>query len=165
MLEIKLKKAEETIADQGMIAAAKSKHYEDKFKAMAQEHQAAIRKANEDAQAKLDAAHLQYQQDMTSYRDGLKGSVVVSLLQARLRMAYEAEALGFECPSWNVKAWETKLADLKGTPVERPAKHAGGDPPKATDAAAEAGGDAEKNPEGDAGAGADEAMVEEGAAP
>ncbi|MFS7948334.1 hypothetical protein Hanom_Chr06g00558761 [Helianthus anomalus] len=73
---------------------------------------------------------------MSSYRDGLKGSVVVSLLQARLRMAYEAEALGFECPSWNVKAWETKLADLKGTPVERPAKHTGEDPPKTTDAAA-----------------------------
>ncbi|KAJ0879283.1 hypothetical protein HanRHA438_Chr10g0449611 [Helianthus annuus] len=60
MLEAKLKKAEVTIADQGMIAAAKSQHYEDKFKAMTQEHQAAINKANEDAQAKLDAAHLQY---------------------------------------------------------------------------------------------------------
>ncbi|KAJ0454898.1 hypothetical protein HanIR_Chr15g0745171 [Helianthus annuus] len=99
ILEAKLKKAEVTIADQGMIAAAKSQHYEDKFKAMTQEHQAAIHKANEDAQAKLDTAHLQYQQDMSSYRDGLKGSVVVSLLQARLRMAYEAKALGFECPS------------------------------------------------------------------
>ncbi|KAM0070940.1 hypothetical protein Hdeb2414_s0001g00019121 [Helianthus debilis subsp. tardiflorus] len=135
ILEAKLKKAEVTIADQGMIVAAKSQHYEDKFKAMTQEHQAAIHKANEDAQATLDAAHLQYQQDMSSYRDGLKGSVVVSLLQARLRMAYEAKALGFECPSWT------------------------------TEAAADAGGEAEKNPEDDAGVGADEAMVEEGVAP
>ncbi|MFS7919004.1 hypothetical protein Hanom_Chr03g00207841 [Helianthus anomalus] len=34
MLEVKLKKAEVTIVDQGMIAAAKSQHCEDKFKAM-----------------------------------------------------------------------------------------------------------------------------------
>ncbi|KAJ0601153.1 hypothetical protein HanIR_Chr03g0125141 [Helianthus annuus] len=68
MLEIKLEKAEASIADQGAIAATKSQHYEDKFKAMTQEHQAALHKANEDAQAKLDAALLQYQQDMSSYR-------------------------------------------------------------------------------------------------
>ncbi|MFS7929553.1 hypothetical protein Hanom_Chr04g00333841 [Helianthus anomalus] len=56
MLEVKLKKAEVTIADQGMIVAAKSQHYEDKFKEMTQEHQSAINKANQDPQAKLDAA-------------------------------------------------------------------------------------------------------------
>ncbi|KAF5789160.1 hypothetical protein HanRHA438_Chr09g0378871 [Helianthus annuus] len=44
MLESKLKKAEVTIADQGMIAAAKSQHYEDKFKAVTQEAQTAIKK-------------------------------------------------------------------------------------------------------------------------
>ncbi|MFS7943975.1 hypothetical protein Hanom_Chr06g00506571 [Helianthus anomalus] len=55
MLEVKLKKAEVTIVDQGMIVAAKSQHYEDKFKAMTQEHQTAINKANQDAQATLDA--------------------------------------------------------------------------------------------------------------
>ncbi|KAJ0821024.1 hypothetical protein HanPSC8_Chr16g0715131 [Helianthus annuus] len=114
MLEVKLRKAETTITDQGMIAAAKSQQYEDKFKAVTQEAKAAINKANEDAQAKLDAAHLQFEQDMTTYREGLKGSVVISLLQARLKMAYEAKALGFECPSWNVSAWEAKLKDLGG---------------------------------------------------
>ncbi|MFS7962156.1 hypothetical protein Hanom_Chr08g00723341 [Helianthus anomalus] len=44
MLEVKLKKAEVTITDQGMIAAAKSHHYEDKFRAMTREHQAAMKK-------------------------------------------------------------------------------------------------------------------------
>ncbi|KAM0064095.1 hypothetical protein Hdeb2414_s0003g00098631 [Helianthus debilis subsp. tardiflorus] len=34
MLEIKLKKAETDVADQETIAAAKSQHYEDKYKAM-----------------------------------------------------------------------------------------------------------------------------------
>ncbi|KAJ0847739.1 hypothetical protein HanPSC8_Chr13g0548731 [Helianthus annuus] len=56
MLEIKLKKAETDVADQATIAAAKSKHYEDKYKAMTQEHQATIKKITQEAQAKYDAA-------------------------------------------------------------------------------------------------------------
>ncbi|MFS7969305.1 hypothetical protein Hanom_Chr09g00807591 [Helianthus anomalus] len=40
MLEAKLKKAEVTISDHGMIVAAKSQHYGEKFKVMTQEHQA-----------------------------------------------------------------------------------------------------------------------------
>ncbi|KAJ0810213.1 hypothetical protein HanPI659440_Chr01g0024121 [Helianthus annuus] len=80
MLEAKLKKAEVTITDQGMIAAAKSQHYEDKFKAMTQEHQAAMKKASHEAQAKLDAVQVQHEQDMASYREGLKSYVVISLL-------------------------------------------------------------------------------------
>ncbi|KAJ0668972.1 hypothetical protein HanPI659440_Chr17g0695711 [Helianthus annuus] len=166
MLEVKLKKAETTIADQVMIAAAKSQHYEDKFKAITQEAKAAINKANEDAQAKLDAAHLQFEQDMTTYQEGLKGLVVISLLQARLKMAYEAKALGFEFPSWNVSAWEAKLKDLGGSLVEYPTKPACEEPSKGAEEAADAGRDVEKNPNGDVGAdvGGD-AAVEEGAAP
>ena len=48
-LESKLKKAEVTISDQGMIAAAKTQHYEDKFKTMTQEHQATLKKATHEA--------------------------------------------------------------------------------------------------------------------
>ncbi|KAJ0846928.1 hypothetical protein HanRHA438_Chr15g0730431 [Helianthus annuus] len=133
---------------------------------MTQEHQAALHKANEDAQAKLDAALLQYQQDMSSYRDSLKASVVISLLQARLRMAYEAKSLGFECPSWNVKAWEAKLQDLGGHPVAHPSKHAGEESSKAAEEVVNAGDGAEKNPEGDAGADAGKEVADqEGAAP
>ncbi|MFS7978008.1 hypothetical protein Hanom_Chr10g00910631 [Helianthus anomalus] len=81
-------------------------------------------------------------------------------------MAYEAKSLGFECPSLNVNAWEEKLKDLGGNPVEYPAKPAGEEPSKATKEATNAGGDTEKVPEDDAGAGAGEdAAVEEGAAP
>ncbi|MFS7962600.1 hypothetical protein Hanom_Chr08g00728551 [Helianthus anomalus] len=105
ILESKLKKAEVTISDQGMIVAAKTQHYEDKFKAMTQEHQAALKKATCKAQTQLDAIHAQHEQDMATYRESLKGSVVISLLQARLKMAHEAKALGFEWPSWNVDAW------------------------------------------------------------
>ncbi|KAM0070828.1 hypothetical protein Hdeb2414_s0001g00017811 [Helianthus debilis subsp. tardiflorus] len=99
MLEAKLKKVEVTIADQGMIAAAKSQHYEDKFKVVTLEAQITVKKANQDAQAKLDAAQLEHEQDMNSYQEGLKGPVMISLLQARLKMAYEAKVVGFECPS------------------------------------------------------------------
>ncbi|MFS8026854.1 hypothetical protein Hanom_Chr16g01491581 [Helianthus anomalus] len=42
--------------NQGMIAAAKSQHYEDKFRAMTLEHQADMKKDAHEAQAKLDAA-------------------------------------------------------------------------------------------------------------
>ncbi|KAJ0516470.1 hypothetical protein HanLR1_Chr11g0391561 [Helianthus annuus] len=114
-LESKLKEAEITISDQGMIAAGKSRHYEEKFKAMTQEHQTALNRATLQAQADLEAVHMQHEQDMVSYRESLKSSVVISLLQARLKMAHEAKALGFECPSWDVGAWETKLKNLGGT--------------------------------------------------
>ncbi|MFS7962802.1 hypothetical protein Hanom_Chr08g00730781 [Helianthus anomalus] len=96
MLESKLKKVEATIVNQEAIATAKSEHYEAKYKAMTQEHQSAIKKITHEAQAKSDAAQVQHEQDMASYREGLKNSVVISLLQARLKMAYEAKALGFE---------------------------------------------------------------------
>ncbi|MFS7912634.1 hypothetical protein Hanom_Chr02g00132231 [Helianthus anomalus] len=112
MLESKLKKAEATVMDQAAIAIAKSEHYEAKYKAMIQEHQSALQKITHEAQAKSDAAQVQHEQDMASYRGRLKNSVVISLLHARLKMAYEAMALGFECPSWNIKDWEVKLKDL-----------------------------------------------------
>ncbi|KAJ0742720.1 hypothetical protein HanPI659440_Chr10g0367351 [Helianthus annuus] len=167
MLEAKLKKADVTIADQGMIAAAKSQHYEDKFKVVTQEAQVAVKKANQDAQAKLDAAQLQHEQDMNSYQEGLKGSIVISLLQARLKMAYEAKAAGFECPAWNIDAWEAKLKDLGGNPVEYPAKPEAGASSKVAEVAAEASDEVGKDPmvEADAGTGGGgEAMVE-GVAP
>ncbi|KAJ0623022.1 hypothetical protein HanIR_Chr01g0027141 [Helianthus annuus] len=162
VLESKLKKVEVTISDQGMIAAAKSRHYEDKFKAMTQEHQAALNKAALEAQAHLDAAHAKHEWDMVTYREGLKSSVVTSLLQARLKMAYEAKALGFECPSWDVDAWETKLRSLGGNPVKSVAEGSS----KAVEKPIGVGGEAEKDVQTNPEANADEDMMnEEGAAP
>ncbi|KAJ0752625.1 hypothetical protein HanPI659440_Chr09g0326481 [Helianthus annuus] len=156
-LESKLKKAEVTISDQGMIAAAKSRHYEEKFKAMTQEHQIAFNKATLQAQADLDAAHAQHEQDMVSYRESLKSSVVTSLLQARLKMAHEAKTLGFECPSWDVDAWETKLRSLGGTSTKPAAEGSS----KAVEKPTGAERDAEADPNTDA---AENTMNEEGAA-
>ncbi|MFS8017848.1 hypothetical protein Hanom_Chr15g01385231 [Helianthus anomalus] len=56
MLEARLRKEEATVADQAAIAAAKSQHYEDKYKAMIREHQAALKKTTQEAHAKYDAA-------------------------------------------------------------------------------------------------------------
>ncbi|KAJ0588192.1 hypothetical protein HanIR_Chr04g0171741 [Helianthus annuus] len=166
MLEIKLKKAETDVADQATIAAAKSKHYEDKYKAMTQEHQATIKKITQEAQAKYDAAQVQHEQDLASYRESLKGSVVISLLQARLKMAYEAKTMGLECPSCNVEAWEAKLRDLGGSPVEHPVKPAVEEPAKVAEKAVYADVDAGDDAGGDAGADAGgNAAGEEGAAP
>ncbi|MFS7968365.1 hypothetical protein Hanom_Chr09g00796571 [Helianthus anomalus] len=166
MLEAKLKKVEVTIADQGMIVVAKSQHYEDKLKAVTQEAQAAVKKANRVAHDKLDVAKLQHEQDMNSYWEGLKGSVVISLLQARLKMAYEAKAMGFECPTWNIDAWEAKLKNLGGNPVEYPSKPEAGASSKVAEVAAKACGEAGKDPmvEADAGAGVDGEVVVEGVA-
>ncbi|KAJ0680008.1 hypothetical protein HanPI659440_Chr16g0619501 [Helianthus annuus] len=185
MLESQLKKAKATIADQAAIATAKSEHYEAKYKAMTQDHQAAIQKITQEAQAKSDATQLQHEQAMASYRESLKNSIVISLLQARLKMAYEAMALGLQCPSWNTKAWEAKLRDLGGNHVEPPVKSAVEESAKAMDASAskdvsenaganagknagekDAAADTEKNPEDDAGMDAGkEVAVQEGAAP
>ncbi|KAJ0612038.1 hypothetical protein HanHA300_Chr01g0022671 [Helianthus annuus] len=167
MMEVKLKKAEVTITDQGMIAAAKSQHYEDKFKAMTQEHQASMKKAAHEAQAKLDAIQVQHEQDMASYREGLKSSVVISLLQARLKIAYEAKIAGFECPTCTVEAWATKLKDLCGAPVENPVKHTAEVPSKAVEMVVDAGGDAMKDTGADLGqdaGGEGDALVEDVAA-
>ncbi|MFS7998468.1 hypothetical protein Hanom_Chr12g01154171 [Helianthus anomalus] len=98
---------------------------------------------------------------MASYREGLKSSIIISLLQARLKMAYEAKAMGFECPSWNVEAWEAKLRDLGGNPMERPAKPGVEEPAKVADASGDAEKDAGKDVGPDAG---EDAMVEEGGA-
>ncbi|MFS8034064.1 hypothetical protein Hanom_Chr17g01576801 [Helianthus anomalus] len=107
---------------------------------------------------------------MNTYRKGIKGSVVISLLQAKLKMAYEARAMGFECPSWYVNAWEEKLKDLGGNLVEYSAKHVSEEPFKMAEEVSDAGGDAKKDARKDAGAdlGAgvgNEAVVEEGATP
>ncbi|KAJ0669291.1 hypothetical protein HanPI659440_Chr17g0699431 [Helianthus annuus] len=45
MLDVKLKKVVITIVDQGKMVAAKSQHYEDKFKVVTHEAQAAVKKA------------------------------------------------------------------------------------------------------------------------
>ncbi|MFS7948968.1 hypothetical protein Hanom_Chr06g00566031 [Helianthus anomalus] len=84
-------------------------------------------------------------------------------------MAHEAKAMGFECLSWNVEAWEAKLRDLDGNPVEHPAKPVVEEPAKVVEKVVDADADTGKNAGGDAGADAVvdavEAMVEEGAAP
>ncbi|KAJ0783552.1 hypothetical protein HanLR1_Chr01g0021641 [Helianthus annuus] len=86
--EVRIKKLETTVADQGTIAEAKTRHYEDKLK-----------KVTQDAEVKLAAAHVEHEQAMISFREGIKNSAVVSLLQARIKMAYEAKETGLECPA------------------------------------------------------------------
>ncbi|MFS7948969.1 hypothetical protein Hanom_Chr06g00566041 [Helianthus anomalus] len=49
MLEARLKKAESTTADQAAIVTADSQHYKDKYKAMTQEHQAALKKVTQES--------------------------------------------------------------------------------------------------------------------
>ncbi|MFS7951954.1 hypothetical protein Hanom_Chr07g00601331 [Helianthus anomalus] len=131
---------------------------------MVQEHQAALQKVAQEAHTKYDAAQVQHEQDMASYREGLNDSVVISLLQARLKMTYEAKALGFECPSWSVEAWEVKLRDLGGNHVDYPAKPVAEQPDKVAEKVVDADVDAGNDAGGDAGADAGEAMIEEGAA-
>ncbi|MFS7962158.1 hypothetical protein Hanom_Chr08g00723371 [Helianthus anomalus] len=128
MLEGKLRKAEITIADQAAIATAKLEHYEAKYKAITQVHRAAIKKITHEAQAKSDAAQVEN--------------------------GHEDKALGFECPSWNVEAWEVKLRDLGGNPVEHPSKPVVEEPSKAGEIVTDAGGDAEKDVGADLGPGA-----------
>ncbi|MFS7910906.1 hypothetical protein Hanom_Chr02g00111681 [Helianthus anomalus] len=145
MLESKLKKVEVTIFDQGMIAGTKSQHYENKFKAMTQEHEVALEKATHEAQTLLDAAQAQHEQDMATFREGLKSSI----------------ALGFECPFWNVDAWETKLRSLGGNPVDHPINPAVGGSSKAVEKLIGAGGATEKDVQANPKADADEDMMNE----
>ncbi|MFS7993956.1 hypothetical protein Hanom_Chr12g01100241 [Helianthus anomalus] len=97
--EAKLKKARITIVDQGKIVVASSQHYEDKLKKVTLDAEAAVKKSTQNAEIELVVAEVQHKQDMASFRDGLKGSVVVSLLQAMIKIAYEARIADFKCPT------------------------------------------------------------------
>ncbi|KAJ0547219.1 hypothetical protein HanIR_Chr08g0369701 [Helianthus annuus] len=135
---VKIKRLETTVADQGKIAEAKTQYYEDKLK-----------KVTQDAEVKLAAAHVEHEQAMISFREGIKNSAVVSLLQARIKMAYEARETGLECPTWPVDSWVAKLKDLGGDAVPYPAKAGTGETSKAAEVAVEA--EEKKDAGGDAG--------------
>ncbi|MFS7963968.1 hypothetical protein Hanom_Chr08g00744541 [Helianthus anomalus] len=137
VLEARLKKAEITISDQGKIVEAKTQHYEDKLK-----------KVTQDAEVKLAAAQVNHEQAMTSFRDGLKNSAIVSLVQARIKMAYKAKDAGFEYPTWPVDSLVAKLKDVGGSHVPHPTKSGIGEPLKAVDAAVETGEKTEAREDG-----------------
>ncbi|KAJ0899711.1 hypothetical protein HanRHA438_Chr08g0371751 [Helianthus annuus] len=107
--EARIKQLETTIADQGVIAEAKTRHYEDKLK-----------KVTQDAEVKLATVQMEHEQAMVSFREGIKASAIVSLLQARIKMAYEAKETGLECPAWPVESWVAKLKELGGKAVPYP---------------------------------------------
>ncbi|KAJ0561593.1 hypothetical protein HanHA300_Chr06g0224731 [Helianthus annuus] len=146
--EARIKLLETTVADQGTIAEAKTKHYEDKLK-----------KVTQDTEIKLEVVQVEHEQAMDSFREGIKNSAVVSLLQARIKMAYEAKEIGLECPSWPVDSWVAKLKELGGKVVSYPAEagessksaevvdKAGEKKDAGTDASVDAGEDAAQDAE------------------
>ena len=97
---------------------------------------------------------------MVSFREGIKASDIVSLLQAHIKMAYEAKETGIVCPAWPVDSWVAKLKELGGKAVPIPAE--AGESSKSAevvdkagdkkDAGADAGEDAGQDAEQDAGA-------------
>ncbi|XP_035838948.1 uncharacterized protein LOC118486541 [Helianthus annuus] len=107
--EARIKQLESTVADQGAIAEAKSRHYESLMKKVTQE-----------AELKLATAEMDHEQAMVSFREGIKASAIVSLLQARIKMAYEAKETGLVCPAWPVDSWVAKLKELGGKAVPLP---------------------------------------------
>ena len=128
LMEVKNKKLEIALSDQAKIAEAKTQYYEDKLKKVAQ-----------DAEVKLAATQVEHEEAMISFREGIKNSAVISLLQARIRMAYEARETGLECPAWSVDSWVTKLKELGGNSVPHVAESGAGEPSKVAEAAVEAG--------------------------
>ncbi|MFS8008798.1 hypothetical protein Hanom_Chr14g01277111 [Helianthus anomalus] len=128
VLEASNKKLEIIVADQGKIAEAKTQHYEDKLK-----------KDTQDVEVKLATAQVDHEQAMISFRVGIKKSTAISLMQARIEMAYEVRETGLECPAWPVDSWVAMLKDLGGNHVSYPAKSGVGEPLKAAEVAVEAG--------------------------
>ncbi|XP_021991701.1 uncharacterized protein LOC110888484 [Helianthus annuus] len=111
--EARIKQLESTVADQGAIAEAKSPHYESLMKKVTQE-----------AELKLATAEMDHEQAMVSFREGIKAPAIVSLLQARIKMAYGAKETGLVCPAWPVDSWAAKLKKLGGKAVPLPAEAA-----------------------------------------
>ncbi|KAJ0448886.1 hypothetical protein HanHA89_Chr17g0722151 [Helianthus annuus] len=89
---------------------------------------------------------------MISFREGIKNSAIVSLLQARIKVVYEAKETGLECPSWPVDSWVAKLKELGGNPVPHSAKAGAGETSNAAEVVDNGGEkDAGKNAGEDAG--------------
>ncbi|MFS7968930.1 hypothetical protein Hanom_Chr09g00803231 [Helianthus anomalus] len=137
-----IKKLETTVADQRTIVEAKTRHYEDKLK-----------KVTQDAEVKLAASHVEHEHAMISFREGIKNSAVVSLLQARIMIAYEAKETGLECPTWPFYSWVAKRKEHGGNPVPYPAKAGARETSKAAEVVDDAG--EKKDAGGDAGEDAD----------
>ncbi|KAJ0682489.1 hypothetical protein HanPI659440_Chr16g0647911 [Helianthus annuus] len=104
--EARIKQLESTVADQGAIAEAKSRHYE-----------SLLKKVTQEAEVKLATVQMDHDQAMINFREGIKTSAIVSLLQARIKMAYEAKETGLVCPAWPVDSWVAKLKELGGKAV------------------------------------------------
>ncbi|KAM0061405.1 hypothetical protein Hdeb2414_s0004g00135601 [Helianthus debilis subsp. tardiflorus] len=136
--EVKIKKLETTVVDQGTIAEAKTWHYEDELK-----------KVTQDAEVRLAAPHVEHEQAMISFREGIKNSAVISLLQAQIKMAYEAKETGLECPAWPVDSWVAKLKELGGNRMPYPSKCGARESSKTAQMVVEAG--EKKDAGGDAG--------------
>ncbi|KAJ0583426.1 hypothetical protein HanRHA438_Chr05g0207541 [Helianthus annuus] len=147
--EARIKQLESTVADQGAIAEAKSRHYE-----------SLLKKATQEAEVKLATVQMDHDQAMINFREGIKTSAIVSLLQARIKMAYEAKETGLVCPSWPIESWVAKLKELRGKAVPLPSE--AGESSKSAevvdqagdkkDAGADAGEDAGQDAGEDAGA-------------
>ncbi|XP_035831977.1 uncharacterized protein LOC118481011 [Helianthus annuus] len=75
------------------------------------------KKVTQEAELKLATAEMDHEQAMVSFREGIKASAIVSLLQARIKMAYEAKETSLMCPAWPVDSWVAKLKELGGKAV------------------------------------------------
>ena len=126
--EVRIQKLETTLNDQAKIAEAKTQYYENKLK-----------EVTRNAEVDLAAAQVEHEGAMASFREEIKNSAIISLLQARIKMAYEARATGLECPAWPVESWVAKLKELGGSPVPCIAGSEAGESSKAAEAVAEIG--------------------------
>ena len=85
-------------------------------------YESLMKKVTQEAELKLATAEMDHEQAMVSFREGIKASAIVSLLQARIKMAYEAKETGLVCPAWSVDSWVAKLKELGGKAVPVPAE-------------------------------------------
>ncbi|MFS8034463.1 hypothetical protein Hanom_Chr17g01581411 [Helianthus anomalus] len=76
---------------------------------------------------------------MISFQEGIKNSAIVSLLQSRIKMAYEAKETSLECLAWPVDFWVAKLKEIGGNHVPYPSNFGAGESSKAVEVVVEAG--------------------------
>ncbi|KAM0058749.1 hypothetical protein Hdeb2414_s0005g00173771 [Helianthus debilis subsp. tardiflorus] len=124
--EARIKQLQSIVADQGAITEAKSQHYE-----------SLLKKVTQEAEVKLATVQMDHDQAMINFREGIKTSAIVSLLQARINMAYEAKETSLVCPSWPIESWVAKLKELGGKAVPLPSE--AGESSKSAELADQAG--------------------------
>ena len=111
-LSIQAQESSSTIEELRKISFAKEKHLNQKMEKVDKELKMALAEKIKMAKEK--------EQEMADYKKELMNSTAVSVTQARVKMAFQANDPTFHKSTWDVEAWQARIVALGGNEVVYP---------------------------------------------